>query len=539
MARILTIQSQVIYGHVGNSAAAFALERLGHEVLAVPTIVLPHHPGHGRIKGRETDPKDLAAWLKSLEAKGWLEGCAAVVTGYFANADQIQSTGELIARLKTQNPDLLYLCDPVFGDTHSGYFLPKGVAKAIGKHLLPLADIATPNAFEAAALTGRKIQDRETALRVAAELGPSNVFMTSVPIEDEQWGAIGTLAWQKTGDWKRPGDLQKTGSWLVTAPKHTRAPHGTGDLFAGLMLGNILNQLPLPAALRRSSASLSDLVAEAVAGELDELPLIANQEALLAPTSVVSLSPLGAGPEGQWVAGAAPCPGGWLAVMLDFSGRTKSRYRLCKTFADVLGLQESPSVIAVDVPIGLPDIAAHGGRDCDTDARALLGARRSLVLTPPARAALAEETFRAACAVNLKHSEPPRKVSKQTYGIFPKIRDADECLSPKDQGRVFESQPELAFRTMNGEKPVAVPKRVKNAPHAEGLDARRGLLAANGFDVKFLASFEMSRLKAGQEDFLDACASAFTAVRIAKGEARQLPQNPSRDARGLRMEIWC
>ena len=538
MARILSIQSQVIYGHVGNSAAAFALERLGHEVLAMPTVVLPHHPGHGRVKAKPTPPEEIKAWLETLEARGWLKDCAAVVTGYFGSAEQIPPVAKAIARMKDANPELLYLCDPVFGDLPGGAYLPRATIDAIAKHLLPLADIATPNAFEAADLTGRKILDRASALRAAAELGPPNVFITSVPADDEKWGDVGTLAWQRPGEGRRRGGLQKTGSWLATVPKHTSAPHGAGDLFTALMLGHVLNQMPVPAALNRTSATLTDLIGLSVATQLNELPLISGQETLMHPSSLVTLTPLGAGAEGQWVAGASPCPGGWLAVLVDLSGHMAARFRLCKTFKDVLALEEQPAVITASVPIGLPDVAMRGGRRCDTAARARLGERRSTVLTPPARAALAEHDFNEASAVNLKHSVPPRKVSKHTFGIFPYIREVDDALTPADQVRVFESHPEVSFWAMNGERPVAIPKRVKHVPHAEGLDARRGLLAANGFEVRFLASFNLPRKKAGPEDFLDACACAYAAARIAKGEAVQLPQDPGRDGRGLRMEIW-
>lgn len=534
MARILSIQSQVIYGHVGNSAAQFALERLGHDVLAVPTVVLPHHPGHGRVKAKPTPPGEVKSWLENLETRGWLDDCAAVITGYFGSAEQIPAVAAAIGRMKQANPNLLYLCDPVFGDAPGGMFLPRAVVDAIKKHLLPLADMAKPNAFEAAELTGRKVDDRISATRAATDLGPANVFITSIREGNE----IGTIAWQRPGDWNRPGGLQKTGAWLVTSPRHKQVPHGVGDLFSALLLGHMLNQVPVPAALRRATASIGDLTSAAVSNGLNELPLIAEQDGLIHPATRATLTPWGAGAEGQWVAGANPCPGGWMAVMVDLSGHMAARFRLCKTFAEVLALQEKPSVIAVDIPIGLPDVATRGGRPCDTAARARLGARRSLVLTPPARAALAEDDFHAACDVNLKHSIPPRKVSKHTFGNFPALREVDDALSPDMQARVFECHPEVAFWAMNEEKPVTAPKRVKNTPHTEGLDVRRGLLAANGFEVKFLASFEMSRHKAGQEDFLDACACAYTAARIARGEAVQMPLDPGRDARGLRMEIW-
>jgi len=539
MARILSIQSQVIYGHVGNSAAAFALQRLGHEVLALPTTTLAHHPGHGRVKGAETSPKQLAQWLKELEARGWLTSCDAILTGYFADTAQIKPVAGLIRRLKEANPDLLYLCDPVFGDSAKGRYLPKEVSTAIARDLLPFADFTTPNAFEATELSQEKILDLQSAKRAAEKLGPGLVFITSVPMAgDRDEIEIGTLAWQKPGDWQRKGGAQKTGSWLVGAPRFANAPHGTGDLFSALLLGHMLDQMPVPAALRRSVASISDLVAAAHSSGAKELPLIEKQASLISPTTGVSLTPLGAGAEGQWVAGVDDCPQGWLVVLRDLAGHMPSRFRICPSFEDVLNLSERPSVIAVDVPIGIPNVTGRGGRACDTATRSIIGARRSAVFTPPSRAALAEDDFNQACLVNMKHSIPPRKVSKQTFGVFPKIREVDTALTPSDQARVFECHPEIAFWVMNGEQTLQTPKRLKNVPHGEGLAQRRSLLASAGFGVKFLASFDMQRIKAGQDDFLDACACAFAATRIAQGEALQLPPETIRDSKGLRMAIW-
>lgn len=539
MARILSIQSQVLYGHVGNSAAGFALERLGHEVIAVPTTVLSFHPGHGKPSGEAVPAGQISDWLAALRAKGLLAKCDAILTGYFAKADQIEPVAKVIWELKKSNPDLIYFCDPVFGDEKTGRFLPRDVEKALVKHLLPIADFAAPNRFELTELTGKPVKDADSAAKAATQLGPGNVFVTSVPIEGARKDVeLGTLYWQRPGEWQRAGGAQKHGSWLAGSPRHKSAPHGVGDLFAALALGHMLNQVPVPAALRRATSAIGDLLASATSERLNELPLIRGQASLVAPNTHITLTPLGAGAEGQWVAGVDGCPEGWLVVLKDLSGHMATRWRVVKSFDDVLSLQERPAVIAIDTPIGMQNVASRGGRAADRAARARLGPRRSSVFTPPARPALAETDFHAACEVNLKHSLPPRKVSKQAFGIFPKIREVDAAMTPADQVRVFECHPEVSFWVMNGERQLGEPKKLRNAPHADGLALRRGLLVAGGFDVRFIASFDMPRAKAGQDDFLDACACAFTAERIAKGEAIQLPQDPPRDARGLRMEIW-
>ncbi len=539
MARILSIQSQVLYGHVGNSAAVFALERLGHEVISVPTTLLSFHPGHGKPSGEAVSAKQIGAWLGSLKKQGVLAKCDAVLTGYFAKADQIAPVAEVIWELKKSLPDLIYFCDPVFGDEKTGRFLPRDVEKAIAKHLLPIADFAAPNRYEMAELTGKPVRDADSASKAAGQLGPGNVFVTSVPIAGQRNEVeLGTLYWQRPGEWQRMGGAQKHGSWLAGAPKHKSAPHGVGDLFAALALGHMLNQVPVPAALRRATAAVGDFLATATSENLDELPLVRHQSSFAAPNTHVSLTPLGAGPEGQWVAGVDGCPEGWLVVLKDVAGHMAPRWRVCKTITEVFSLQERPAVIAVDAPIGIPNVAARGGRVCDRAARACIGERRSSVFTPPARPALTENNFHAACEINLKHSIPPRKVSKQAFGIFPQIREVDAAITPADQSRIFECHPEVAFWVMNGERPLHEPKKLRNAPHPDGLALRRGLLVSAGFDVRFIASFDMPRAKAAQDDFLDACACAMTAERIAKGEAIQLPDDPTRDPRGLRMEIW-
>ena len=240
-----------------------------------------------------------------------------------------------------------------------------------------------------------------------------------------------------------------------------------------------------------------------------------------------------------WLAGVDGCPAGWLVVLCERDGLDAPRVRVAFTFAEVLALPEQPEVIAVDIPIGLPDMGGIGGRAPDIAARAVLGQRQSAVFAVPARAAVLEADYRAACAVAEAHSDPPRKVSKQTYNLFPKIREVDALMTPALQQRVFECHPEAAFWAMAGERALAMPKKVKSRPHPPGLELRRGLLATAGFPRPFLESVHVPRSVAGADDVLDACACAVTASRIAAGVARRFPHEPPLDARGLRQEIWA
>lgn len=243
--------------------------------------------------------------------------------------------------------------------------------------------------------------------------------------------------------------------------------------------------------------------------------------------------------DGIWVAGVDGCRGGWLVVLRYLSAPAQCRSFITDDFSTVLTLPENPAVIAVDMPIGLPEVSGPGGRICDNEARATLGTRRSALFAVPARDAVQQTDYQSACLVASRRSDPPRKVSKQCFNLFPKIRQLDALLSPRLQARVVECHPEVAFWALNGEQPMAWPKKIESRPHQPGLDARRRLLEHAGFPPGILWETSIRRSKAGLDDVLDACACAWTAGRISTGAARRFPAQPPLDARGLRMEIWA
>lgn len=228
------------------------------------------------------------------------------------------------------------------------------------------------------------------------------------------------------------------------------------------------------------------------------------------------------------VIGVDGCPGGWIAVRW---GETVSHH-LCRSFAEIVAMEAA--VIAVDMPIGFPQ---GSGRAAEREVRSRLGDRQSSVFSVPSRAAVMCAEYRAACAANLAASDPPKKVSKQIFHIFPKMREIDALITPALQSRIVEVHPELAFWAMNGEAPLPLPKKVKGAPHLPGLELRKALLAAAGFPLADLPPAQYRRADVGADDLLDACACAWSARRIAQGRAVTFPADPPRDARGLRMAI--
>ncbi len=240
----------------------------------------------------------------------------------------------------------------------------------------------------------------------------------------------------------------------------------------------------------------------------------------------------------EFIAGVDGCPAGWIAVIHPQGHPEDAQLQLFERFEDLLGYQPTLETIAIDIPIGLPEIATTGGRTADRLARANLGERQSAVFAVPSRAAIACEDYVEACAVALKTSEPARKVSKQTFYLFPKIREVDNLLSPSLQSRVFECHPEVAFWALNGEAPLAFAKKVKSRPNEPGLAYRRQLLEKVGYTSNLLNNNPFPKRKVGSDDVLDACVAAWSAGRIANGQAHCFPPEPEYDGRGLRMEIW-
>jgi len=249
-----------------------------------------------------------------------------------------------------------------------------------------------------------------------------------------------------------------------------------------------------------------------------------------------------------WLAGVDGCPGAWLAVFARPDGVILPP-RVVKRFADIVLGNERPAIVAVDMPIGLPERSPAGGRLAEREARALLGDRRSSVFRIPSRRAVeasvapkpadARERFFAACAIARETSDDRKGFAKQGFYILDKVAEIDAFLrTHKDHaGHMFETHPELAFVMMNGGKPLELPKKVKSRTHPPGLDLRRALLARAGIDANIVA--RKAPKGAADDDLIDALACLVTARRLFRGEARSYPQDPPRDEHGLPMAIWA
>ena len=238
--RILAISSQVAFGPVGLTAAVPPLQARGHEVMALPTITLSNHPGHGKPAGFRTLPEDMSKMLERLDALGSIKNVDAVLTGYFASPEQVQVVASVLAKMDAA----IRLVDPVIGD-EGGLYVPLPVAEAVRDHLLPLATCITPNRFELEWLSGEAVSDENSAVAAARKIGTAEVLATSIPCNDNQ---LATLL--VTGD--------AVDRHTVTKRQHV--PHGTGDMLSGLYLGFRVS-MPSEHALHKAMAILDHAIA--------------------------------------------------------------------------------------------------------------------------------------------------------------------------------------------------------------------------------------------------------------------------------------
>jgi threonine dehydratase len=245
------------------------------------------------------------------------------------------------------------------------------------------------------------------------------------------------------------------------------------------------------------------------------------------------------------IVGVDGCKAGWIAVSFPGAEPRLSVVRVFETFQEIVDGMPADSLIAVDMPIGLPDRAIRGGREADWEARNFLEKCRARVFPVPSRRAVEafEQGYKHVCAVARETSEPPRAPSKQAYHIFPRILQIDILLrrDSRLRDRVFEVHPEVSFASMNCGA-VFAPKKRNGRVYEPGMQLRSKLLKDRGFPVEALVDWwrkEEKPSRVGLDDLLDACACAWSAGRIATGEALVFPDPPGSDSEGLPVAIWA
>jgi pyridoxine kinase len=273
---ILSIQSHVAYGHVGNSAATFALQRLGAEVWPVHTVQLSNHTGYPTARGRAFDAEHIRDLVQGLRERGALERCDAVLSGYIGSSDVGGAIFDAAMAVKNANPRALYCCDPVIGDVGRGAFVSPDVAAFMRTRALPAADIATPNHFELEQLSGttnRSLDSVLAAIEVLRKLGPKVVLATSIQADETPTDTLDVIA------------CDGTGRYRVRTPKLDVAAHGAGDLIAALFLAHYLRSRSAASALSRAGSSVFGILKRTADNDGSEMALIEAQDELVKPSA--------------------------------------------------------------------------------------------------------------------------------------------------------------------------------------------------------------------------------------------------------------
>ena len=276
--KILSVTSHVCFGHVGAQASVLPLQRLGHDVCLVPTVLLSNHPGYGGMGGGPVKLIRLDDLMRNLAERGLLAQCGAVHSSYLGQPGTAAILRRSIDDLRGQSPHALYLCDPVFGD-NGRLYVAEGVVDDIRSQLLPVADLLTPNVFELAVLSGRdcgSLAQVLAACRALQQAGPDTVVCTSAEVTAEHVAIVAVAA---------------EAAYLVRVPHVEAAPNGTGDAFAAILFGRLLNGSGFERSLAWAASAVHGLIV-ASAGER-ELAVIEAQHEIVAPTLDVVIERMG------------------------------------------------------------------------------------------------------------------------------------------------------------------------------------------------------------------------------------------------------
>jgi pyridoxine kinase len=272
---ILSIQSSVAYGHVGNSAATFPLMRMGVEVWPVLTVHFSNHTGYGSWRGPLLAASDIADVVTGIDERGVLGRCDAVLSGYQGAEDVGLAILDAVALVKSRNPDAVYCCDPVMGDVGRGFFVRPGIPELMRDTVVPAAQIVTPNQFELEFLTGHSTATLTQVLAAADALrarGPETVLVTSVVHDEAKPGTIDMVA--VTGE----------GAWAVTTPLLPQVFTGAGDITAAVFLAWLLRS-DLATALDRTAAVVYGVLKATIDSGEAELQLVAAQDEIANPSN--------------------------------------------------------------------------------------------------------------------------------------------------------------------------------------------------------------------------------------------------------------
>lgn len=272
---LLSIQSHVAYGHVGNAAAAFPLQRMGVEVWPIHTVQFSNHTGYGEWKGQVFDAGLIRDIIIGIGARGVLGECDGVLSGYMGGADIGEAILDAVATVRRANPEARYCCDPVIGDVGRGIFVRSGIPEFMKAKAVPAADIITPNQFELDYLSGRGSETparARDALKAVHDLGPRAVLVTSLYTDETPDNAIDLLA------------SDDSGVFRLRTPKLALSVNGAGDAIAALFFAHYLRSGKIDQALSCAASSIFGILSKTVEAGSREIQLIAAQDEIVSPS---------------------------------------------------------------------------------------------------------------------------------------------------------------------------------------------------------------------------------------------------------------
>ena len=272
---ILSIQSHVAYGHVGNASAVFPMQRLGVEVWPIHTVQFSNHTGYGAWKGRVFDGGMIDEVMEGIAERGVLPQCDGVLSGYMGSADIGHAILSAVARVRAANPQALYCCDPVIGDVGRGVFVRPGIPEFIREQALPEADIVTPNQFELELLTDiaiRSVADAHRAVDALRDAGPKVVLVTSLVTDETPTDAVDLMA------------ADDKGVYRVRTPKLDVHVNGAGDAIAALFFVHYMRERSAASALAMAAASIYGLLKRTMEAGAREILTVAAQDEFVTPT---------------------------------------------------------------------------------------------------------------------------------------------------------------------------------------------------------------------------------------------------------------
>jgi pyridoxine kinase len=274
---VLSIQSHVAYGHVGNASATFPMQRLGVEVWPIHTVQFSNHTGYGAWTGRVFDGPMIEELVEGIAARGVLSRCDAVLSGYMGSADIGHAILQAVARAKGANPNAVYCCDPVIGDVGRGVFVRPGVPEFFRDKAVPMADIVTPNQFELDFLTGcdtRDLAQVRVALALLHAMGPTTVLVTSYHGTETPADSLDLLA------------SRRDALWRVRTPRLDLSVNGAGDAIAALFLVHMLASGDPGEALSKSASSIYGLLRRTAEAGSREILTVAAQDEFVRPSRI-------------------------------------------------------------------------------------------------------------------------------------------------------------------------------------------------------------------------------------------------------------